>query len=83
MVPTMFSGIALIQEIGVATLMSQAAKVFAAPYGTGTKILMQIGAAAITTAVGSNLSKTAKDLEEKILVMQEKAVGLDVIGVIE
>lgn len=83
MVPTMLSGIALVQEIGVATLMTQVAKVFASPYGAGTKVLMQVGAAAITTAVGSGIAKTTKDLEEKILATQERAIGLDVIGVIE
>lgn len=83
MVPTMLGGIALVQEIGVATLMSQVAKVFASPYGTGTKILMQVGAAAVTTAVCSNVGKTTKDLEERILEMQEKAVGLEIVGVIE
>lgn len=83
MVPTMLGGITLLQEIGVATLMGQVAKVFGSPYGTGTKVLMQIGAAAVTTAVCSNVGKTAKDLEEKILEMQEKAVGLKVVGVIE
>ena len=83
MVPTMLSGIALVQELGVATLMSQAARVFASPYGTGTKILMQVGAAAVTTAVSSTIGKTTKDLEEKILTMQEKAIGITVVGIIE
>ena len=83
MVPTMLTGLGLIQELGVATLMSQVANVFASPCGKGTKVLMQIGAMAITSAIGHNIADTTKDLEEKILAMQEKAVGLDVIGIIE
>ena len=83
MVPTMLSGIAMVQEVGVGVLMSQVAKVFASPYGTGTKVLMQIGAAAITTAVGSTITQKTSDLEERILTMQEKAIGLEVVGIIE
>lgn len=84
MVPTIASGLSLLGTIGADTLIHNLAKQVAkGSTSVGTKILTRAGAVAISAVVGNGLMEMVKNGEERILQMQEKAIGLDVIGIVK
>lgn len=84
MVPTIASGLSLLGTIGAETLIHNLAKQVAkGSANVGTKVLTRAGAIAISAVVGNGLMEMAHHGEERILEMQERAIGLDVIGVIK